>query len=390
MTLEPDELKVKLSGHWVNVINALAPGLSEAVSKGKAHQPCPQCGGKDRFNFDGDFPLNGKAHCNKKCNLNSGDGLALLQSWNNWTFPEALEKLSAFLGLEAIPPKFEKKKFTLEDKVKVDFVNQVLKECEGITFKVGDYLQSRGLSDAVPDCIEYHPHLYHKLKSGDVIYEPCMVAKIIGLDKKPIGLQRIYLDREGPGKSPNMPNKMILGTGLQGASVHIGEPHDDFLFIAEGIETALAVHYMTSCGPVWASVSSTLMQTMDIPDNIKKVSIFADNDPAGLAGGAEVLARKLMKQGVSVKIRPSQPGKDWLDLFIEHGMATCSNPDNVPAYEVEPEVQSLPMLENCATDEIKQENFIVNRFFGDYENEDIENQPYKIEMQRKRLRLQGL
>lgn len=381
--MEISELKVKLEGHWINVIHALAPGLSEAVVRGKAHQPCPYhgCldgGGKDRFNFDKDFVNTGQAHCNQKCPLNSGDGIALLQTWNNWTIPEVMKQLTNFLGLDDMPAKYVKKeKLTLKDEDKSDQAKAILRACSGIKFKVGEYLKYRGLGDDVPDCLEYHENLKHWCVDEKVErFEPALVARILGVDGKLKGIHRIYLDTDGPGKAKHLNvklSKKCEGETLSGGAVHISEPHDDFLFITEGLETALAVHYMTSQGPVWASLSATYMMTMDIPAKIKKVSIFADNDPAGIVG-AETLAKKLMKQGIKVTIRLAKPDKDWLDLFLEHGMGTCSHEDNTPAYEVEPDpvAQSLPMLKDQPTEEFKQQDFIENRFFGAYEEEDIE------------------
>ncbi|TCN87875.1 primase-helicase zinc-binding domain-containing protein [Shewanella fodinae] len=59
------------NGHWFDVLN----GLGIAVHCNK-HQPCPVCGGKDRFRFD-DKDGRGTWFCNQ-CEPNSGDGLALV------------------------------------------------------------------------------------------------------------------------------------------------------------------------------------------------------------------------------------------------------------------------------------------------------------------------
>lgn len=59
------------NGNWLSILNGL--GLSISSHK---HQPCPVCGGKDRFRFD-DKDGRGTWFCNQ-CDPNSGDGLALV------------------------------------------------------------------------------------------------------------------------------------------------------------------------------------------------------------------------------------------------------------------------------------------------------------------------
>lgn len=59
------------NGRWLSILNGL--GLSIC---GHKHQPCPVCGGKDRFRFD-DKDGRGTWFCNQ-CEPNCGDGLALV------------------------------------------------------------------------------------------------------------------------------------------------------------------------------------------------------------------------------------------------------------------------------------------------------------------------
>ena len=55
---------------------------------------------------------------------------------------------------------------------------------------------------------------------------------------------------------------------------------DDVLGIAEGIETALSAAQLFGI-PTWACLGASRMATVKIPDSVKTVRIFADNDEAG-------------------------------------------------------------------------------------------------------------
>ena len=73
---------------------------------------------------------------------------------------------------------------------------------------VETYLRSRGLAIRVPPAIRFHAGLKHP--SGGVW--PAMVALVTrGADGKPIGIHRTFLAREGTGKAPVDPVKMMLG-----------------------------------------------------------------------------------------------------------------------------------------------------------------------------------
>jgi phage/plasmid primase-like uncharacterized protein len=84
---------------WPQILRSLA-GLTDAELSDR-HQPCPACGGRDRFRFDdrsgrGDFFCNG---------CGAGDGFALLQRINDWNFKKSAVEVAEFLRLgTATPP----------------------------------------------------------------------------------------------------------------------------------------------------------------------------------------------------------------------------------------------------------------------------------------------
>ena len=71
-----------------------------------------------------------------------------------------------------------------------------------------------------------------------------MVALVTrGVDDRPIGIHRTFLARDGSGKAPVEPAKMMLGP-CRGGAVRLGAP-SNFLMVGEGMETCLAAMQAT-------------------------------------------------------------------------------------------------------------------------------------------------
>ena len=87
-------------GRWPEILAALA-GLSDAELSDR-HQPCPLCGGTDRYRFD-DKDGSGSWFCNqcggKDQRGGAGSGIDLLMRRQGWSFVEAARQVEAFLGL---------------------------------------------------------------------------------------------------------------------------------------------------------------------------------------------------------------------------------------------------------------------------------------------------
>ena len=87
-------------GQWPSILGALA-GLSADQLTDK-HQPCPLCGGKDRYRFD-DQDGSGSWYCNqcggRDQSGGAGNGMELLMRRTGWTFPEAAKRVEQHLGI---------------------------------------------------------------------------------------------------------------------------------------------------------------------------------------------------------------------------------------------------------------------------------------------------
>ena len=74
-----------------------------------------------------------------------------------------------------------------------------------------------------------------------------------GIDGKPIGIHRTFLARDGCGKAPVEPAKMMLGP-CRGGVVRLSQPAGP-LMVGEGIETCLAAMQASGHG-AWAALST--------------------------------------------------------------------------------------------------------------------------------------
>jgi putative DNA primase/helicase len=192
--------------------------------------------------------------------------------------------------------------------------------------EVDHYLRHRGLClSQYPKVLRLHPALgyYEKDaagKSRKVAEFPAMLACVQNADGHAVTLHRTYLSNGR--KAPIVSAKKVLSAGVNGAAVRLFDPTED-LAIAEGIETALAVHAHT-CKPVWAAINAGNMERLWLPATVKRICIYADNDADSQYDGqacAFALARRLKKEEKKTSARdvevfvPRRAGSDWADVW---------------------------------------------------------------------------
>jgi putative DNA primase/helicase len=193
--------------------------------------------------------------------------------------------------------------------------------------EVATYLAGRGIAlPEYPRVLRTHPTLgYYVKEPGSkraklVRTYPAMLAAVQGADDRVVTLHRTYL-KEG-AKAPITECKKLLSGGINGAAVRLFEPTAE-LCIAEGIETALAVHLRTG-KPVWAALSATNMAKLWIPAAVMSVGIYADHD-ASYTGqaAAYALAKRLKTEENKAGLRevavhvPRHADTDWADVLLE-------------------------------------------------------------------------
>jgi hypothetical protein len=173
---------------------------------------------------------------------------------------------------------------------------------------VETYLISRGLNISPPTTLRFHAGLKHP--SGGVW--PAMVALVtLGVDSAPIAIHRTFLARDGVGKAPVDPAKMMLGP-CRGGAVRLG-PIGDRLMVAEGIETALSAIQATG-QPAWAALSTSSLRALDLPRDVRDVIVLADGDEPGEAAARDC-AWLWKREGRRVRIARPPKGMDFNDLL---------------------------------------------------------------------------
>ena len=323
------DVKVLAANHWPEILKAA--GIDDDFLK-DVHGPCPVCGGKDRFRFD-DLEGTGSYYCNNP-HHGAGDGFKLLMSYKSCSFAEAAQFIRDFFGdrpVEAVkhtPKPVVKEQDTVSIR---NSLNKVAQACSRVMpgDAVWKYLKgTRGLVlPEIPRALKLHPKLgyYEKGDGGKMIKVgeyPAMIAIISGPDGTPVNLHRTYLTSAGNKAPVKDAKKSMHGFKAKGGAIRLF-PAGKVLAVAEGIETALAVHCLTG-HPVWATVSAPLMESLEVPDYVEHVMIFADNDlpdKQGVRRGQE--AAKKLKIALEAKGKnvtaylPPVEGTDFADVWIE-------------------------------------------------------------------------
>ena len=257
-------IKQRAHGRWTEILRML--GVDEKILN-KRNQPCPLCGGTDRFQYTDKYE-EGNYHC-RGCG--PGGGLKLLQGIQGWDFGTVLRRVEECVG--SVAPGIIRSG-SRSSEPSADLMKKLAKrmwdEAKPVTQgdEVDRYLCNRGLSlREYPKVLRFHPALgyYEKDdagKSRKVAEYPAMLACIQGADGQAATLHRTYL-ADGR-KAPLRDAKKVLSAGINGAAVRLFEASEE-LAIAEGIETALAVHLSTG-KPVWAAINAGNMEKLWLPE----------------------------------------------------------------------------------------------------------------------------
>lgn len=263
--MKPDLTEIKNAAYsrWPEIHAAL--GIPAKLLNTRKHQPCPHCGGKDRFRYT-DHKHGGGYICNR-CAPEGGSGFDLLMLVFGYSFTESVNQVSALLGhYPALLAAIEREG-----------------ELQGlhITYLQADYPKPCG-EDGL------HAPEWRKLAASH------------------------------PDTGETLPAKKMKARyagALNGAAVHLGTPdRQGRLLAAEGIETALAASAMFDL-PAAAGLSAHGLSAFDWPPETRELYIAADNDLSRTGiKAAEALARRAHAAGLTVKIwQPDKAGTDALD-----------------------------------------------------------------------------
>ena len=304
-------------GRWREILPAL--GISTNLLNGK-HQPCPMCGGKDRFRFT-DVNGEGDYFCSQ---CRPGKGIRLLQQLNGWDFKTAAHEVDQVIGNLPASAYATTRMFDTTRAAKPASLRAMYLDSKEITDSdpVAIYLTGRGIPGPPwPKALRFIDRLRHY--PSKTYGHRGMLAVFSDADGKAATIQRMYLTLTGEKAEVTPVRMFVPGNVPSGGAIRLG-PIAESMGIAEGIETALSASALFGL-PVWATTSDQLLMNWQPPQEVRRITVFGDND-INFAGqtAAYTLAKRLKFEAVRDKIErdvvvkiPPVNGHDWNDFLRE-------------------------------------------------------------------------
>ena len=337
--IDLNELKARAQGRWPEILQAL--GLPAALLNPHKHQPCPACGGIDRFRWT-NHKGGGGFICNH-CTPEGGSGFDLAMLVLGYSFREAVRAVAAVLGMagtvptpaNTLPP--QPPAPAKPSNEQGERLAALWAECRPWldSRQIADYLHARGipLPEKLPvsDDLRFHAGLpyWHGAEKRPLGRLAAMAGLFRAVDGTPAGLHITYLVRNRAGQvgkavlsdpktGQRLPAKKMRSThsgSLSGAAIRLFAPENGTLAVCEGIETALAARYL--CGlPVWACGSAHGISSLVLPDAVRELVIISDNDANGRQAARALQRRYHARLHGRIKIwEPDLIGCDALDVL---------------------------------------------------------------------------
>jgi hypothetical protein len=267
-------------------------------------QPCPMCGGADRFSVNTRKQV---WRC-RACNESGGDIISLVRQIDGSGFKEAVATLAGFAPERtacSISKQREQAVKKCEDNSSMaawlwSRRNPITENCPA-----GLYLrEARVYSGPIPATLCY-------LLANDK-HPPAMIAAFgfcnepePGLIDPPAEVTGVHITRLTPDgrKAPEDKPKIMLGP-MSGLPIVLAPVNDGLgLAITEGIEDGLSVFEETGLG-VWAAGSAPNMPKIvaALPPYVECATIFAHRDESGMRFAKEA-ARLIAAKRVKVHIK---------------------------------------------------------------------------------------
>jgi putative DNA primase/helicase len=304
---------------WASLLNML--GIDKSHLR-NAHGPCPLCDGRDRFRFD-DKDGRGTWICN---GCGAGSGMDLAMKFTGMSFADCAKAIRDSLGeaVEATPRKEIDP--AVARRACGDLWLGAVPLCDD---QAAQYLRSRRLMPPYSCELRFHAaaeisnHPLHRRM-------PALLARVSRHDEQGVNIHRTYLDNSRKAcwtpvgsAVPASPRRLMPGELPNDAAIRLMR-HEGVLGVAEGIETALAVTRDFGM-PCWALINSTQMERWLVPDDVRELHIFGDND---LKLGGQAAAYRLGHRAsvrknppaVTVHI-PAAAGTDWADEIAQQEAA---------------------------------------------------------------------
>lgn len=182
---------------------------------------------------------------------------------------------------------------------------------------VARYLSARGITVASSE-LRFHPRMPLGPK-GSVQFLPAMVAAVRN-DAGILALHRTFLNPDGDGLARFEQPKRALGS-LGSGAVRLAFPRTARLGLAEGAESALSAMQLFGT-PCWATLGNERFGLVTIPESVRELILFVDNDAGGLLAEERAREAYAQKDRRIVTQRPEHADEDWNDVLMRRLCAT--------------------------------------------------------------------
>jgi hypothetical protein len=232
--------------------------------------------------------------------------IAALRKLGLWPFTACTANLPPKESDNPTKPNFSKKSNT-------EIAQRIWNEATEIEGTPAErYLYSRSVTISAPPSLRYSPDCFY----APGVRLPAVVAGVQNSRGILTAIQRVYLRADGLGRAPVEDDKLCLGPMGDGA-VRLGRASDHVLGLCEGWETGLSVIQLYEY-PVWAVLGAGRMHRVCVPDPVRRLIIFADDDGPGREAATRTAC---LHEGFGrrVEIRFPSIGKDFNDELVGKG-----------------------------------------------------------------------
>ncbi|ERK06937.1 DNA primase [Serratia fonticola AU-AP2C] len=286
------------TGQWP----LLLPALGIHITAGGRAQPCPVCGGKDRFRFDNQQGR-GTWFCNQ---CGGGDGLSLVEKALAVTTKEAASKVAGVLDSTSYAPLPVQDSQQEKTQARQQAAEQARQLLAAAVPQAGNaYLIRKGWPDVGTLTLQGKP-----LRVGGITYQPGdLLLPLINAAGEVVNVQLINAAGD---------KRTLAGGQVKDTCHYLAGPDHAVIWLTEGYATGLTVHQLTGesvCIALSANNLPALAQQLraQYPDAL--LLLAADNDENGTGQTRATEAAQLT--GATLALPPMIG--DWNDIYQQQG-----------------------------------------------------------------------
>ncbi|CAI0698157.1 DNA primase TraC [Serratia liquefaciens] len=289
------------TGHWP----VLLPALGIHITAGGRAQPCPVCGGKDRFRFD-NLQGRGTWFCNQ---CGGGDGLNLVEKALAVTTKEAAVKVAGVLGEPSgntLPEYNSQQEQQDKAQARNNAAQQARQLLASARQQAGNaYLTAKGWPDS--DTLTLQGP---SLRVGGITYQSGdLLVPLTDSTGEVVNVQLINAAGD---------KRTLAGGQVKDACHFLPGQDNAVIWLTEGYATGLTVHELTGesvCVALSANNLPAMAQQLraHYPDAL--LLLAADNDENGTGQARATEAAQLSGGKPAL---PSEAG-DWNDIYLQQG-----------------------------------------------------------------------